>query len=85
MVSRCPAQKGRCVHLPTLKRDVGAQPDHQLVSDLSRRVVWIGDAAAWIEEILNVRLQLPPSCDLVLGQSPPGRSRVFCGENILGL
>jgi hypothetical protein len=44
----------RCARNPleTLKRDVGAQADHQLVPDLSRRIVWIDDPGAWIEEIL---------------------------------
>src|SRR5271166_3822580 len=48
------------------ERDVRAQADHQFVLDLLRRIVRVGEPGAGIEDILDVRLNLPPFHDLNL-------------------
>src|SRR5487761_1114867 len=40
--------------------------DNRLVADGLRRIQWILDAAAGIDHVLKIRLQLPPRRDLVL-------------------
>ena len=48
------------------ERDVGAQADHQLVLDRLGRRVGVGEAAAGVDDVLDVGLDLPRGQDLDL-------------------
>src|SRR5436190_2079994 len=49
-----------------LERDYRAQAEYRGIANLSPRRVGVGDAAAGAEDVLEIRLQLPPCGRLVL-------------------